>query len=211
MTELTLKIITADQRRAEKNGAKILLTGVPGIGKTSLLRTLSAEMLATTLFVDIEAGDIAVADVSVASVRPRTWNECRDLACVLGGFNPAVPANAAYGEARFNELMRNSELAQLTGYQILFLDSLTAAGRLCFGWSEQQPEAGGRKDLRAVYGCTRAACLPGCTNCSTRAGAMSVSSPYSSATLTILTSQPGSRRSRAQKSVAKFQRSSTKS
>jgi hypothetical protein len=150
MTELTLKIITADQRRAEKNGAKILIVGPSGIGKTSLLRTLRAEMLATTLFVDIEAGDIAVADVSVASVRPQRWEQCRALACVLGGFNPALPATAAYSEAHFNELMRNSEFAQLNGYQILFVDSLTAAARLCFAWSEQQPEA--RKDLRAVYG-----------------------------------------------------------
>jgi hypothetical protein len=112
-------------------------------------------MLASTLFIDIEAGDIAVSDLPVASIRPRTWPECRDLACVLGGFNPALPATAAYSEAHYNEAMKNPELAQLTGYQILFVDSLTAAGRLCFTWAEQQPEAlteRGRKDLRAVYG-----------------------------------------------------------
>jgi hypothetical protein len=150
-----MKIITADQRLAEKSGAKILIVGPSGVGKTSLLRTMSTAMLASTLFVDIEAGDIAVADLPVASVRPRTWIECRDLACVLGGFNPALPANVAYSEAHFNEVMKNSELAQLTGYQILFVDSLTAAGRLCFTWAEQQPEAftdRGRKDLRAIYG-----------------------------------------------------------
>ena len=150
-----MKIIGADQRLAEKSGAKILIVGPSGVGKTSLLRTMSAAMLSSTLFVDIEAGDIAVADLPVASVRPRTWIECRDLACVLGGFNPALPANVAYSEAHFNEVMKNSELAQLTGYQILFVDSLTAAGRLCFTWAEQQPEAftdRGRKDLRAIYG-----------------------------------------------------------
>src|SRR5215471_14034099 len=127
-----MKIIPADQRLAEKSGAKILVVGPSGVGKTSLLRTLRAEMLALTLFVDIEAGDIAVSDLPVASVRPRTWPECRDLACVLGGFNPALPATAAYSEAHYTEAMKNPELAQLTGYQILFVDSLTAAGRLCF-------------------------------------------------------------------------------
>jgi len=150
-----MKIITADERLAQKSGAKMLIVGPSGVGKTSLLRTFGAEMLASTLFVDIEAGDIAVADLPVASVRPRTWSACRDLACILGGFNPALPANVAYSEAHFNEVMKNSELAQLAGYQILFVDSLTPAGRLCFTWAEQQPEAftdRGRKDLRSIYG-----------------------------------------------------------
>jgi len=150
-----MKIIPADQRLAEKSGAKILVVGPSGVGKTSLLRTLRAEMLALTLFVDIEAGDIAVSDLPVASVRPRTWPECRDLACVLGGFNPALPATVAYSEAHYNEAIKNPELARLGSFTILFVDSLTAAARLCFTWAEQQPEAfsdRGRKDLRAVYG-----------------------------------------------------------
>jgi hypothetical protein len=150
-----VKIITADERLAEKSGAKILIVGPSGVGKTSLLRTMSTAMLASTLFVDIEAGDIAVADLPVASVRPRRWEECRDLACVLGGPNPALPTNVAYSEAHYNEVMKRDELAGLASYQNFFIDSLSAAGRLCFAWAEQQPEATtdrGRKDLRATYG-----------------------------------------------------------
>jgi hypothetical protein len=47
------------------------------------------------------------------------------------------------------------ELARLGSFSILFVDSLTAASRLCFQWAEQQPESftdRGRKDLRAAYG-----------------------------------------------------------
>jgi hypothetical protein len=44
----------------------------------------------------------------------------------------------------------------LDRYDTYFVDSITVAGRLCFGWSEQQPEAfserSGKKDVRGAYG-----------------------------------------------------------
>src|SRR5215471_12838211 len=150
MSTKNLKIISADARLAEKTGQKMLFVGPSGVGKTSLLRTLPAKLLASTMVLDIEAGLIAVNDLQFASVPPRTWDECRNLACILGGPNPALPATAAYSEAHFNELMKDDELAPLTSYSILFIDSVTAASRLCFTHAEQQPEAltdRGRKDL----------------------------------------------------------------
>src|SRR5262245_37093622 len=150
-----MKIITADERLAEKSGPKILMVGPSGVGKTSQLRSFTDEMLASTAVFDIEAGLLAVADLPVMSVRPRTWNECRDLACALGGPNPALPPTSAYSEAHYSEVMKDPELAKLVPVRILFIDSLTGVGRLCFTHAEQQPEAftdRGRKDLRAVYG-----------------------------------------------------------
>jgi hypothetical protein len=150
-----VKIITADARLREKSGAKILIVGPSGVGKTSLLKTLSAEMLGFTVLVDIEAGTLALGDLPIASVRPRTWRECCDIACAIGGPNPALPATAVYSEAHHGEVMKNGELARLASYGILFVDSLSAAGRLSFTHAEQQPEAltaRGQRDLRAVYG-----------------------------------------------------------
>ena len=84
-----MKIITAAERLRERRGVGI--AGRYGVGKTSLLRRLDATYLASTLLVDIEAGDLSVRDVPVASVRPDKWPELVDLACVLGGPNPALP------------------------------------------------------------------------------------------------------------------------
>jgi putative ribosome biogenesis GTPase RsgA len=51
------RIITASKHVTALRGAKMLLVGPTGVGKTSLLRTVDPE---TTLFIDIEAGDLAV-------------------------------------------------------------------------------------------------------------------------------------------------------
>jgi energy-coupling factor transporter ATP-binding protein EcfA2 len=150
-----MKIISVEERLAERSGAKVLIIGPSGVGKTSLLKTLGDDLLSTTLFVDIEAGDLAVADLQVACVRPRTWEDCRDLACILGGANPALPPTAAYSQSHFDAVVAIGDAVRIASHQIVFLDSLTAASRLSFTHAEQQPESfneRGRKDLRSTYG-----------------------------------------------------------
>src|SRR5262249_24781216 len=133
-----MKIITADERLAEKSGAKILLVGPPKVGKTTQLRALDPER---TLFIDLEAGDQAVMDVPVATLRPQTWDDCRNLACFLTGPNPSLPPTACYSAAHFEAVRADFAAMRLERFNTYFVDSITVAGRLCFRWSEQQPES----------------------------------------------------------------------
>jgi hypothetical protein len=84
---MALPIISADERLAQRKGIKGCIFGRSGIGKTSLLWTLNAS---TTLFMDLEAGDLAVEGWDGDTLRPRTWKECRDFAVFIGGPNPAL-------------------------------------------------------------------------------------------------------------------------
>lgn len=150
----TLPIITADQRLAEMRGIKGVIFGRSGIGKTSLLWTL---MNTTTLFFDLEAGDLAIEGLSVDAIRPRTWAECRDFAVFIGGPNPALRADQPYSQAHFEAVCKKfGDPAVLEKYDTVFIDSITVAGRLCFGWCKGQPEAHsektGKPDVRGAYG-----------------------------------------------------------
>jgi hypothetical protein len=146
-----MQIISADERLRERRGAKVLIVGLTGVGKTSLLRTLDS---AKTLFIDVEAGDLAVLDLAVPTIRLNDWPTARDLACRIGGPNKSFPPTACYSPAHFEAV--GGFLEDLERYQTIFVDSLTAIIRLSFRWAEQQPEAyserTGRKDIRGAYG-----------------------------------------------------------
>ena len=151
---MALPIISADQRLAEQRGIKGAIFGKSGIGKTSLLWTL---MSSTCLFMDLEAGDLAIEGWGGDSIRPRTWQECRDFAVFIGGPNPALRDDQAYSPAHYAEVCKQfGDPASLDRYETIFIDSITVAGRLCFQWCKGQPEAfsdkTGRPDVRGAYG-----------------------------------------------------------
>lgn len=149
-----MKIITADQRMAQNAGVKAVIFGPAKIGKTSLLRTLDAP---STLFVDLEAGDLAVQDVPVDTVQPRTWVEMRDLAAFLGGPNMNLPEEKPYSAAHFAHAVAEfGDASSLDKYTTFFIDSLSVASRVCMAWCQTQPEAfsekTGKPDTRGAYG-----------------------------------------------------------
>lgn len=152
-----MKIITADERLKEKHSPKILIAGPAGIGKTSLLRTLPDPTKA--LFIDMEAGDLAVQDVACDTLRPTTWPEMRNLACFLGGPDTSIPAGSPYSQEHYDAMVAEyggEGGVDLSKYDILFVDSLTVALRLCLRWASQQPESfsekTGKPDPRGAYG-----------------------------------------------------------
>ena len=98
-----LNIISADERAEEHRGIKGCILGKAGIGKTSLLWTLEAK---STLFIDLEAGDLAVDGWPGDTMRPRRWQDCRDLAVFIAGPNPACLETQIYGQAQEYGLYR---------------------------------------------------------------------------------------------------------
>ena len=151
---MSLPIITADQRLAETRGVKGVLVGKSGIGKTSQLWTLKPS---ATLFFDLEAGDLAVEGWAGDTVRPRTWQECRDFAVFIGGPNPALRDEQPYSQAHFDAVcQRFGQASAMDKYDTVFVDSITVAGRLCLQWCKGQPQAfsekTGKPDSRGAYG-----------------------------------------------------------
>jgi AAA domain len=142
---MPLPIISAAQRLAEKNGVKLVLLGKHGIGETS------------TLFVDLESGDLAVKHWHGDCLRPKTWPEFRDLVVFLAGPNLASPPELAFSSAHFAHVCeRYGDPAQLDRYDTYFVDSVTVLSRWCFMWAKTQPQAfsdrTGKPDVRGAYG-----------------------------------------------------------
>lgn len=151
---MTLPIITADQRCNGARGVKLVLLGKSGIGKTTQLKTLPED---TTLFVDVEAGDLCVQGWRGDCLRPTTWPEFRDLMVFLAGPNPALPPEAPFSPAHYAAVCeRYGDSAQLAKYRTIFIDSLTALSRLALTWAKTQPQAfserSGKPDTRGAYG-----------------------------------------------------------
>lgn len=152
---MPLPIISAEQRMSERHGIKGCIFGKSGIGKTSLLWTLPAEK---TLFMDLEAGDLAIEGWQGNTIKPRTWQECRHYAVFIGGPNPAAVEGAYYSQKHFDGVCKlYGSVDDLGIYETIFIDSITVAARLCFAWCKNKYTTKDKQgeyiiDLRNAYG-----------------------------------------------------------
>ena len=150
---MSMKIISADQRLKQQTGVKMVIFGGFGIGKTRLLTTLDEP----TLCIDLEAGLLAVQDWQGDAISIRTWNEARDIACLIGGPNPALRPDQPYSQKHYEYVCAHyGDPTAMKKYKCIFIDSITVASRLCLTWAKSQPESfsdkTGRSDTRAAYG-----------------------------------------------------------
>lgn len=145
-----MKIITASERLKEHTGVKLAIFGKFGIGKTSLLKTIDEP----TLCLDFEAGLLAVQDWNGDSISIRTWEDARDIACLIGGVNPA--SKSVYSKKHFESVQAKYKDYDFPKYKCIFIDSITIASKICLNWCKAQPESfsekSGKQDLRAAYG-----------------------------------------------------------
>jgi hypothetical protein len=153
---MNLRIVTADQRLAEANGKTTLaLFGPSGVGKTTLLKTLPA---AETLCLDLEAGLKSVQDWRGDSISIRSFDVAADIGCLIGGVDPAAPADGFFSEAHHRYLSETHPdlAARIGGKRIIFLDSITDLTRQAMAWAKTRPEAfsdkTGKPDTRGAFG-----------------------------------------------------------
>jgi len=153
---MALRIVTADERLAEARGkTTIAVFGPSGVGKTSLLKSLPPE---TTLCVDLEAGMKSVQDWPGMSIAIRSFPDAVDVACLIGGVDPAADACGFFSEGHYSHVCRTYPdlAAVIAEKEIVFVDSITDLTRQAMAWAKTRPEAfsekTGRPDTRGAYG-----------------------------------------------------------
>ncbi|MGE0424956.1 MAG: ATP-binding protein [Reyranellaceae bacterium] len=153
---MSLRIVSADERLSSANAKTTLaIFGPSGSGKTTLMTTLPPQ---ETLCVDLEAGMKSVQTWAGDSIPVRTFLDAVDIACLIGGINPAADANGFFSEAHYQHVSRTyPDLVRLFATKrYVFVDSITDLTRQAMAWAKARPEAfsdkTGKPDTRGAYG-----------------------------------------------------------
>jgi hypothetical protein len=153
---MNLRILSADERLAEAQGKTTLAVfGPSGVGKTTLLTTMHAK---ETVCLDFEAGLKSVQGWGGDSLPIRRFEDAIDIACLIGGANPAAQPDEHFSQAHHTHLRaQHPELAaRLDTKRIVFVDSITDLTRQAMAWAKTRPEAmserTGKPDTRGAYG-----------------------------------------------------------
>ena len=150
-----VRIVTAEERlSAANNKTSLAIFGLPGVGKTTLLKTLPADK---TVCLDLEAGMKSVQDWPGASIPVRSFGDFRDLAVLIGGADPAADPNAYYSERHYQHVRSvyaGSGLEEfLAAKPIIFVDCITDLTRQAM--VVRQAAAGGVLRAHRQAGCAR--------------------------------------------------------
>lgn len=126
---MAVKIITADERMRESLGrTTAAIFGIYGVGKTSLLYTLDAE---STLAFDFEGGFKSVMTWQGDSIEVRSWQDAIDLACYIGGPDPAeVLWTNHFSKEHYEHCVglygsKSARPIDLAKYKTIFFDSIS--------------------------------------------------------------------------------------
>jgi hypothetical protein len=150
---MALRIISADERLAALQSKNtVVIFGPPNVGKTSQIWTLDQ---ATTLFIDIEAGMKSVQDWPGDSIPVRAFTDFTDVACLIGGANPALRDRDFFSVAHHEHVAKAYAGLDLKKYTTLFVDSITDLTRIAMHYAKTTPYAvneHGKDDIRGAYG-----------------------------------------------------------
>jgi hypothetical protein len=111
-----------------------------------------------TVCLDFEAGLKSVQHWRGDSLPIRRFADAVDIACLIGGANPAAQPDEHFSEAHHAHLRgQHPELAaRLDTKRIVFVDSITDLTRQAMAWAKTRPEAlserTGKLDTRGAYG-----------------------------------------------------------